>query len=88
MKTASPPEFGLSMEGSELREVIEKYHNVFSVRMMPNVNRERLQQEITKLESQGSLVNVIVGEERSIQQLGSVLSRSEQVSSKRRVAFM
>jgi 2-polyprenyl-6-methoxyphenol hydroxylase-like FAD-dependent oxidoreductase len=42
----------------------------------------------TKLQAQGSLVNVIIGEEITIQQLAGVLSRSEQASSKRRVTLL
>jgi hypothetical protein len=87
IKSTPQEEMGPNLEGTELREVIEKYQNVFSVRMMPNVRRDRLQQEITKLQAQGSLVNVIIGEEKTIQELASVLSRSEHASPKRRVSI-
>ena len=87
-KSAPQEGAGLNVEGTELREVVEKHQNAFSVRMMPNVRRDRLQQEITKLQAQGSLVNVIIGEEKTIQKLAGVLSHSEQVSSKRRVTLL
>ena len=66
MKSAQQEGVGLNVEGTELREVVEKHQNAFSVRMMPNVRRDILQQEITKLQAQGSLVNVIIGEEKTI----------------------
>jgi hypothetical protein len=77
----------VEMEGKQLRQLFTKYQTTFEVKVLLNTSEEQLRQEMAQLEEQGSLVNAIVGDEQSIQQLSRTLPQTV-ASPKRRVLLM